>query len=103
MTEAIPISHAARSWAKCFNKNVLDLALHGGEDYELLFTAPRSAERKLHAWEAEDGTGPILIGRVMQKAHGLRLMNPRGRARKLTPAGYDAFRGGPARGASPGL
>jgi thiamine-monophosphate kinase len=92
MSESIPISHAARSWAERSRTDVLDLALHGGEDYELLFTVPRAAEKKLKTWDSEEGTGPILIGRVKPKAHGLKLMDPRGRTRKLKPGGYDAFR-----------
>jgi len=37
--DAIPVARAARG-----SKNAIDLALGGGEDYELVFTAPRAQE-----------------------------------------------------------
>jgi len=95
--EAIPISETTRMWAARAGGDALGAALDGGEDYELLFTAPPGALRALGSWPLADGTGPILIGRVRPRAEGIRLADARGKLRKLPAGGYDAFR---ARGRS---
>jgi len=69
----------------------LRLALDGGEDYEILFTAPRRNEHLLASWPAGDGTGPILIGRIRPRREGMRLADARGRKSVLRPRGYDPF------------
>jgi len=89
---AIPISQATRIWAARGGSDETELALHGGEDYELLFTAPASSRKALSAWPLADGTGPILIGRVRPRAEGIRLADTRGRTRALPARGYDPFR-----------
>ena len=89
--EAIPISHATRAWAKRAGWDPLGLALDGGEDYEILFTAPPGAERVLLRWPLADGTDPILIGRIRPRREGIHLLDARGRKRILPPGGYDPF------------
>ncbi len=90
--DAIPISHATRFWADRSRKDPLEAALQGGEDYEILFTAPRRAGRALASWPERAGPGPILIGRIRPHREGVRLADARGRAVRLRPRGYDAFR-----------
>lgn len=46
-TENIPISTEAKIVAKKLKENSLDYALYGGEDYELLFTAPVNVFNKI--------------------------------------------------------
>jgi thiamine-monophosphate kinase len=69
----------------------LSLALHGGEDFELLFTVrPRSLARLPHAV----GGAPITyIGDVTNETGRIRLANE-GRTRILKPAGFTHFGGG---------
>jgi thiamine-monophosphate kinase len=64
----------------------LDLALHGGEDYELLFTAPKEMPAKIAGIPAKR------IGQII-RGHGLVLIDDRGRRRKLAAAGWEHFRG----------
>jgi thiamine-monophosphate kinase len=92
VAESIPISQATRSFARENRVDPLRLALDGGEDYELLFTVPSRAERRLSRWPLRDGTGPLLIGRVLPRAAGILIEDASGRRRSLRPAGYDAFR-----------
>jgi thiamine-monophosphate kinase len=89
--EAIPISHATRAVAARMGWDPLKLALNGGEDYELLFTSPRRSEKALLRWPLDDGTGPILIGRVTPRRRRLLLENARGKTRLLQAQGYDPF------------
>jgi thiamine-monophosphate kinase len=64
-----------------------ELALHGGEDYELLFTAPRN--RTIPSQIA--GVPIIEIGRIT-RARKVVLRNRRGAAHKLHPQGWEHFR-----------
>jgi thiamine-monophosphate kinase len=67
----------------------LAFALHGGEDYELLFTvSPHKVPlvpRTFH------GTPLHRIGEIT-KSEDMRLIGPDGRERELEPGGYDHFR-----------
>lgn len=64
----------------------LDLALHGGEDYELLFTVRQGARvPRLLA-----GVRMTEIGRIT-KSRGIILREPTRRPRKLQPMGWEHF------------
>ncbi len=64
----------------------LDLALHGGEDYELLFTSAKEAPAKLA------GVPVTRIGRITL-ARGMVLVEENGRRRKLAARGWEHFKG----------
>jgi len=64
----------------------LDLALHGGEDYELLFTSTKNVPARVA------GVRVTRIGRITQ-AHGMRLLDAEGRPQKLDARGWEHFRG----------
>jgi thiamine-monophosphate kinase len=67
----------------------LDLALNGGEDYELLFTVPPGKADRL---PARFGNLPLhRIGEI-RRAKGLSLVLPDGTSRPLAQGGYDHFR-----------
>ncbi len=65
----------------------LHFALHGGEDYELLFTVP--APRTLAAKIA--GVRVSRIGEII-RGHGLWLMDSHGQRKALGPGGWEHFR-----------
>jgi thiamine-monophosphate kinase len=81
--EAIPKANVGRP-----SRGVdLDLALHGGEDYELLFTAPRSKRIPSQiAGIAITNIGQITRGRKML------LENRSGATYELEPRGWEHFR-----------
>lgn len=66
----------------------LKLALHGGEDYELLFTVPEKKLTRLP--RSHRGVPPRPIGRICRRRDVLLIME-NGRAVPLAPAGYDHF------------
>jgi thiamine-monophosphate kinase len=69
-------------------KRIVDLALalHGGDDYELLFTSSRPVPPEI------EGIPITHIGRTTASA-GMRLIDSQGRMRLLEPAGWEHFRG----------
>ena len=64
-----------------------DLALGGGDDYELAFTVPPGREKLLAG--AQLGVAVSRIG-VIERGPGLRCLDPHGRPRSV-PAGYEHF------------
>jgi thiamine-monophosphate kinase len=69
-----------------------DFALAGGDDYELLFTAPPAAEVEVLAAAAAAGVAVRRIGWIEAGA-GLRLQDRQGGAAGLAPPGFDHFTG----------
>jgi len=79
---ALPISPALRR----LEKNPVDLALHGGEDYQLLFTV---APERLTGLAALQKKFEIhRIGR-MTRGKGVRVMDEQGSQRPLKVGGYE--------------
>ena len=74
-TENIPRSPAYRAALG----TDLSLALHGGEDYELLCTVPERNVRRLERMQAELGCPISCVGRVVQ-GRGVHLSAAGGRA-----------------------
>ncbi|MFQ5637047.1 MAG: thiamine-phosphate kinase [bacterium] len=91
IAEQIPIESETESVAEHFGEAVLEYALYGGEDFELLFTAPeeRVAEicEQLH-WRF--GLSCTKIGRITRESKGIVLEMPDGKRRELS-RGYRHF------------
>ena len=84
---ALPVAPALRALPEAER---LECLLRGGDDYELLFTAPtRAREAIVQAGVASD-TPVHRIGGVTAEA-GLRLRWPDGRSQALDARGYDHF------------
>jgi thiamine-monophosphate kinase len=84
--ERIPISEAL----KRFTRRPLDLALNGGEDFELLFTVRPAKQAAVEALAARYGLtriGVIIPGR------SVRLVGPGRKKRALRARGFEHFRG----------
>jgi len=65
----------------------LDLALHGGEDYELLFTSPRGK----HVPRQIVGVSVTLVGSIT-RGRNIFLRNVAGKRSELIPRGWEHFR-----------
>jgi thiamine-monophosphate kinase len=65
--------------------------LAGGDDYELLFTAPADRQRDVLALSAHIGLALTRIGRIVAGSN-VRVTDPSGRAVDLPATGYEHFR-----------
>lgn len=66
----------------------LDQALYGGEEYELVFTAPRAKAQKL----ARLVGGVSVVGEIVSKKQGVKLIDARGKVFSLKSGGYEHFK-----------
>jgi thiamine-monophosphate kinase len=64
--------------------------LGGGDDYELLFTAPPAARAAIEALAAPLGLALSRVGSIQAGAPRLQLLDAQGRAMRTTP-GFDHF------------
>jgi thiamine-monophosphate kinase len=84
----IPIAPGVFQAAKLLNKQPLDYALFGGEDYQLLFTMSAEAFAKLPKTKV-----PVsVVGEVTPKDEGVMLVKADGSHQLLPPKGYNHFR-----------
>jgi thiamine-monophosphate kinase len=89
---AIPVDPAAQAVADALGLDALQLALEGGEDYELVFAVrPDGLERALAAG-AEAGAGARVIGRLTEPGSDLRMRFADGRIERLVARGWDHLR-----------
>jgi thiamine-monophosphate kinase len=69
----------------------LECLLHGGDDYELLFTAAPSGREDVRAAARDAGVPVSCIGRI-EPGHGLVVTDGRGQALRVERGGFDHFK-----------
>ena len=84
--EKIPIDYQTDKMAEELNMNATVCALSGGEDYELLFTAPLEDFEKLSAME-----GISVIGHTCAQSEGYNLITKDGNSFELKAQGWVNF------------
>ena len=85
----LPIDDQVWSIAAALGLDALDLAISGGEDYELLIAlGSQDAEA---ACEALASVGLHVIGRLEPAAHGITLLDWTGRRHSMPPSGWTHF------------
>jgi thiamine-monophosphate kinase len=89
--ENIPLSDALRDLASALGRDPLEWALHGGEDYELLFTVTRGQADRVRDTLAASGIRSAVIGEVTAPGRGNRL-EYKGRLETLPQGGFNHFR-----------
>ncbi|MDP3937030.1 MAG: thiamine-phosphate kinase [Deltaproteobacteria bacterium] len=91
--DRVPLSPALRKGAAAAGRDPLELALTGGEDYELLFTASGDAGEE--ALSDVLGLPVRLIGRVTAPGTPLAIIDPAGNPLDLSRPGHDHFLAAP--------
>jgi len=92
-SDMLPVSPANRALSIAARGDEWHFALHGGEDYELLFTAPRgTAEELARRVTSDTGTPVSVIGEIVPEADRPALVLPDGISRPLEESGWDHFK-----------
>ncbi len=90
-SENLPLSASLRKNNDRLRRPLLQYALSGGEDYELLFTVPPAAVKKLRSLRMSlSEVGMVTSGK------SVFLTGDKGRTKLLPASGYDHFRRGRA-------
>lgn len=84
----IPLSDNVRQVAEHVGKKPYDLALYGGEDYELLFTCQQD---KVQEILEKCGTQLTIVGQIVETPHHVTIEDSSGNMVPLKPRGYDHF------------
>ena len=91
--DRLPLSAAVRRAAAVVGRPAWEPALFGGEDYELLCTAPvPAAGRLISEVVGATGTPLTVVGEVLPAGEGIRVVEASGRERPLEGWGWDSFR-----------
>jgi thiamine-monophosphate kinase len=85
----LPLSPAARA-AIAADRSRLQVALVGGDDYELLLTASAEAVDVIAAIARETGVPVTAVGRI-ERGSGVRVLDEKGVPITLTAGGYRHF------------
>lgn len=93
--DALPISSALRRYADRNNVDPIEIALQGGEDYELLFTVAPRHRKTLEQLGRQVACRLSCIGVVKPKAYGLRIRDHSGSVRRLPMLSYRHFNSNP--------
>ncbi len=88
--DRVPLSETYR---KHLGEVGWDLALSGGDDYELLFTVPARAGREFERWRPRFGCEATSIGEIVS-GPGLTVLDAAGISYRPTQLGHDHFAGG---------
>ena len=88
---ALPLSPACVAYATSRHLDPVDLALTGGEDYELLFTASARQRPRLERTALERGFSLTRIGKIHPFRFGIQAVSSHGRRHRLPNTSYEHF------------
>jgi thiamine-monophosphate kinase len=90
--DRIPLSKLYQKWIPFFSKSPYQFALSGGEDYELLFTAPPEMRKRI-SYLALSLKIPITqFGKIVPKKEGLHLIRKDGKKYSPSRLGFEHFK-----------
>ncbi|MBC8462059.1 MAG: thiamine-phosphate kinase [Deltaproteobacteria bacterium] len=90
---ALPISNSLKALAEINNFNPYELALSGGEDYQLLFTVPREDAGQFETIFQENSSSPIYCLGEITGEEGIKIVRPGGVREEVKVEGFDHFSG----------
>jgi thiamine-monophosphate kinase len=90
--DRIPLSKLYQKWIHSFSKFPYQFALSGGEDYELLFTAPPEMRRRILHLALSLKVPITQIGRIVPKKEGLHLIRRDGKEYAPSRLGFEHFK-----------
>lgn len=91
-TDKIPVCDSVKKVAQSTGLSFIDLALNGGEDYELCFTVPAQYASVVSRKMKKEGVKKItVIGEIIPKIQGRWLIDNMGKKSPLKTKGWDHF------------
>jgi thiamine-monophosphate kinase len=90
--DRIPLSKLYQKWICAFSKSPYQFALSGGEDYELLFTAPPEMRKRILRLALSLKIPITQIGKIVPKKEGLHLIRKDGKEYSPSRLGFEHFR-----------
>jgi len=90
--DRIPLSRPYRKWVRSFSKDPFHFALSGGEDFELLFTAPSTMREKIASLARSLKIPITRIGEILAKEEGLHMISKDGEDYSPSRLGFEHFR-----------
>lgn len=87
----LPLSAGLKKWLTDHPQDIT-LALSGGEDYELLFTAPKDNAPQIDALSSELGIQITQIGEIVPEGCGISVLDEKGDIFHLAVEGFEHFK-----------
>jgi thiamine-monophosphate kinase len=88
----LPLSEEYRKHIGQYQSDPYYFALAGGEDYELLFTAPEGRAEAIKKLAKELGTPMTLIGEIIEASKGMEVLGEDGKEYSVEQQGHDHFK-----------
>lgn len=90
--DRIPLSNLYRKWVRSFSKDPLRFAFSGGEEYELLFTAPPEMRKRISSLSHSLKIPITRIGEILHKKEGLHIIRKDGKDYSPSRLGFEHFK-----------
>ena len=88
----LPISDALHTYAHHIGEQAYEIALQGGEDYELLFAVRPESLPRLKRWNTRGLLDATHIGTITPRRQGLQMITPTGSTQPIHIQSYEHFR-----------
>lgn len=89
--DSIPLSDLYRRWIGRYSKAPYRIALSGGEDYELLFTASPKKRTKISSISRSLNIPITCVGQILYEKEGVQLIGRDSKEIPLNRLGFDHF------------
>ncbi len=88
--DAVPVSPVVRTCLSA-NERYWETVLGGGDDYQILFSAPGATREKIKFLTQSSGTSACRVGRVTEDTGRVKLFDAAGKHLPIEPAGFQHF------------
>lgn len=89
--DRLPLSNLYRRWISAYSKDPYQMALNGGEDYELLFTASPRWNVAIQSLSRSLNLSITPVGKILPPEEGFQLIGRGGKRVALNRLGFDHF------------
>ena len=90
--DRIPLSRLYRKWIPSYSKDPYQIALTGGEDYELLFTAPPEMKKRILSPALSAKVPITCIGKILPQKDGFHIVRKDGKEYSPDRLGFEHFK-----------